>query len=588
MKIGRTRRLIASLVAAFALSAVILPGPTGSAAAPVFADDFESGDLGLWTQSSGFAVQQQLVFGGAWAGRITTSGQPGYASKTLASPQTDVFLHVRVNLLSSSGTVRLLRLLKAGGGGIASLRASSSGTLSTRNDVTGTATTSGTKMSKGVWHELQIHALVAGTGSMLEVWLDGARISDLSFATSLGTKPVTQVQLGSSSPVTMDAAYDDIVATTSLVTTDVSPPTVPQGLAASSITSNRVDLVWSASTDDSGTVAEYAVYRDDVPIGSAPGNRTTFSDTFAMPLTSYSYTVDAVDPAGRRSARSSPPLVVTTPAIDPPPPPPGGASVLVAAGDICQVAPKNCAGTASLAEASAPDVAVTLGDNQYNVGTLAQYLASYDREWGRFKDATKPSPGNHEWKTPNAQGYKDYFGPSFLTNGGTWYSFDLGTWHIVSLDSQCIAIGGCGPGSPVYAWLQQDLANDDHECTLAYWHKPRYSSGINHGSDTSSQPFWDVLQLEGAELVLNGHEHHYERFAPQTSLGAASETGIRQFVVGTGGNCCYPFGAPIANSEVRITGTRGILELTLAESSYSWRFIAVGGAALDSGTGVCH
>ena len=172
-------------------------------------------------------------------------------------------------------------------------------------------------------------------------------------------------------------------------------------------------------------VAEYAIYRDDVAIGLVPGNRTTFSDTSVLPLTTYSYSVDAADPGGRRSARSSPSLAVTTPALDPPPPS-GGTNVLVAAGDICQVAPTNCAGTASLVEASAPDVAVTLGDNQYSFGTLAQYLASYDLEWGRFKDVTKPSPGNHEWKTPSAQGYKDYFGASFLTNGGTWYSFDLG------------------------------------------------------------------------------------------------------------------------------------------------------------------
>jgi hypothetical protein len=262
--------------------------------------------------------------------------------------------------------------------------------------------------------------------------------------------------------------------------------------------------------------------------------------------------------------------------------------VLVAAGDICPVEPTNCAGTASLVEASAPDVAVTLGDNQYSSGTLAEYLASYDREWGRFKDSTRPSPGNHEWKSAGAHGYRDYFGPSVLTNGGTWYSFDLGAWHVVSLDSQCESIGGCGPGSPVHTWLQQDLATDSHACILAYWHKPRFSSGANHGSDASSQPFWDLLRAEGAEIVLNGHEHNYERFTPQTPLGVASTSGIRQFVVGTGGNCCYPFGPPIANSEVRITGTRGILELTLAATSYSWRFIAVGGAVLDAGSGACH
>jgi hypothetical protein len=655
------------LVAALAIA--ILPGIAGLAAAPAFADDFESGAPGAWTQSSRFAVQQQLAFGGAWAGRITTSGQPGYASKTLGTSLPDVFFDVRVNVQSSSGTVRFLRLLKSGGGGIASLRLASNGTLSIRNDVSGTIETSVTKMSKGVWHEVQVHARVAGNGSMIEVWLDGSRIADLSTTTSLGTKPVARVQLGSEAAVTMDAAYDDVVVATSFVTTDVTPPTVPQDLAATSVAGNRVDLQWSPATDETG-VASYGIYRDGEPIGSAQGTQTTFSDTSVMSLTSYSYTVDAVDRGDHRSARSTP-LVVGTPALDTTPPTvptglaatvhgatsvdlsweaatddvevtaytivrDGGeiatiparttftdatthggttykyeveavdaagnrsdrsssveattelASVLVAAGDICQATPTNCAGTASLVEASAPDVAVTLGDNQYSSGTLAQYLASYDLQWGRFRDKTKPSPGNHEWNTANAQGYRDYFGPSFLTNGGTWYSFDLGAWHVVSLDSECRSIGGCGPGSPVHSWLQQDLSADDHACTLAYWHKPRFSSGANHGSNTSSQPFWDLLGSEGAEIVLNGHEHNYERFAPQTPLGVASTSGIRQFVVGTGGNCCYPFGPPIANSEVRITGTRGIVELTLAATSYSWRFIAVGGAVLDSGTGDCH
>ena len=553
----------------------------------MFADDFESGGLGSWTQSSRVAVQQQLVFGGAWAGRITASGQSGYASKTLGTALADVFFDVRVNVQSSSGTVRFLRLLKSGGGGIASLRLAANGTLSIRNDVSGTIKTSVTKMSMGAWHEVQVHARIAGNGSMIEVWLDGARIADLSTTTSLGTKPVARVQLGSETAVTMDAAFDDVVVATSFVTTDVTPPTVPQDLAVTSVTGNHVDLRWVAATDHSG-VAWYGVYRDGTLIGSVPGTLTTFRDTSVSPLETYSFAVDALDTRGNRSDRSSPPLVVTTPALDPSPPPPGGSSVLVAAGDICQVSPTNCAGTASLVEASAPDVAVTLGDNQYSSGTLAQYLASYDLQWGRFKDTTRPSPGNHEWKTANAQGYKDYFGRAFLSNGGTWYSFDLGEWHVVSLDSQCLSIGGCGPGTPVHSWLQQDLAADDHACTLAYWHKPRFSSGANHGSDTSSQPFWDLLGLEGAEIVLNGHEHNYERFAPQTPLGVASETGIRQFVVGTGGNCCYPFGSAIANSEVRITDTRGILELTLAATSYSWRFIAVGGAVLDSGTGACH
>jgi hypothetical protein len=636
----------------------------------VFDDDFETGNLSAWSETAGFVAQQQRVFAGTWAGRATVAGAPGYASATLASPLPNVYLDTRVNVLSSSGTTRILRMRTASGAGLVSLRISANGKLSIRNDVTGTVPASSIKMSKGAWHELQLHVLVNGASSGIEVWLDGTRISALSFTTSLGTTPVGRVLVGNNSAATLDAAYDDVVVATSFVTGDLSPPSVPRDLRATSVSGNRVDLGWTASTDDTG-VDGYGVYRNGTLIGSAPGTQTVFSDTSVGPLTAYSYTVDAFDIGNNHSARSSP-LDVATPALDTVAPTAPTAltatadgpttvdlewqaatdevgvtaytvyrdgaeiasvagsqttftdataqqatthsyevdavdaagnqsgrsapaeattldgTILVAAGDICPLAPTDCAGTAALVQASAPDVAVTLGDNQYASGALTEYLASYDLTWGAFKGVTKPSPGNHEWKTLGAQGYKDYFGTAFLTNGNMWYSFDLGGWHIISLDSQCGSIGGCLSTGPVSTWLQQDLAADNHLCTLAYWHRPRFSSGTVHGGSTSVQPFWNLLHADGAEIVLNGHEHHYERFAPQTALAAPSPTGIRQFVVGTGGNCCYGFGIPVANSEVRISDARGILELTLGASSYSWRFLAVGGAILDSGTGTCH
>jgi hypothetical protein len=262
--------------------------------------------------------------------------------------------------------------------------------------------------------------------------------------------------------------------------------------------------------------------------------------------------------------------------------------VVTAAGDICPVSPTNCTGTASLILSLDPDLALTLGDNQYTNGTLAQYQASYDLQWGKFKARTRPAPGNHEWYTANAQGYRDYFGTGVLTNGGTWYSYNLGAWHLVSLDSSCTENGGCDPGSAQYTWLQQDLANDQHACTLAYWHHPRFSSGDAHGSSTTVQPLWGLLETEGAEIVLSGHDHVYERFAPQTGAGAASPSGIRQFVVGTGGASADGFAATQPNSEVRIATTKGVLELTLATSGYSWRFLNVTGAVLDAGTSTCH
>jgi hypothetical protein len=261
--------------------------------------------------------------------------------------------------------------------------------------------------------------------------------------------------------------------------------------------------------------------------------------------------------------------------------------VIAAAGDICLAKPASCRGTANLVLSLAPDRALTLGDNQYPKGTLTQYLASYDTTWGRFKAITRPAPGNHEWYTPNAQGYRDYFAGTIDTSGGLWYSYNLAGWHLVSLDSECAETAACGSGSQ-YEWLQDDLQSDSRSCTLAYWHHPRFSSGADHGNDPDLSPLWDLLIADGAELVLNGHDHDYERFAPQTSAGVASASGLREFVVGTGGTKTEAFATPQPNSQKRITGSKGVLELTLTASGYSWRFIAVGGAVLDQGSDTCH
>jgi hypothetical protein len=261
--------------------------------------------------------------------------------------------------------------------------------------------------------------------------------------------------------------------------------------------------------------------------------------------------------------------------------------VITAAGDICLAKPGSCKGTANLVLSLDPDRALTLGDNQYPKGTLAQYLASYETTWGLFKAITMPAPGNHEWYTPDAQGYRDYYGDTIDTTGGLYYSYNVGSWHLVSLDSECAETATCGAGSQ-YDWLQADLQADSALCTLAYWHHPRFSSGADHGNDPDVSPLWDLLIADGAEVVLNGHDHDYERFAPQTSAGAASASGLREFVVGTGGTRTEAFAAAQPNSQVRITGSKGVLELTLTATGYSWRFIAVGGTVLDSGADTCH
>ena len=196
----------------------------------------------------------------------------------------------------------------------------------------------------------------------------------------------------------------------------------------------------------------------------------------------------------------------------------------------------------------------TLGDNSNETGTAAQYADCYGATWGQFLDRTSASAGNHDYYANGAASYFAYFGKAAGPSGTGWYSYDLGGWHIVVLNAECEYVGGCGPGSPQDRWLVADLAAHPATCTLAYWHQPRFSSGApGQATDVAYQWFWEDLYAFHADVVLNGHAHDYERFAPQTPSGKASPTGIREFVVGTGGAGQIPLGTVQPNSEVRHT-----------------------------------
>jgi hypothetical protein len=265
-------------------------------------------------------------------------------------------------------------------------------------------------------------------------------------------------------------------------------------------------------------------------------------------------------------------------------------SILVGAGDIAGCSSAGDEATAKLIDGMPTAIVFTTGDNAYDSGTEAEYKDCYGPTWGRHKARTYPSPGNHEYYTENASGYFDYFGAVAGDPNKGYYSYDVGDWHVVSLNSMCENVGGCGATSPMLTWLEKDLAANPTRCTLAYFHHPLFTSGSGHGNNTKMGPTWEALYEADTDIVVNGHEHVYERFAPQNPSGEADPArGIREFVVGTGGFLPYSFAKTKPNSQVRNADTLGVLKLTLNQSDYDWEFVPVAGETFtDSGSDDCH
>jgi hypothetical protein len=265
-------------------------------------------------------------------------------------------------------------------------------------------------------------------------------------------------------------------------------------------------------------------------------------------------------------------------------------AVLVGAGDIASCDDLlGAEATAKLLD-NIPGSVFAVGDLAYPDGSDEQFKNCYGPTWGRFKDRTRPAPGNHEYRSNGASGYVRYFGAMAGDPQKEYYSYDLGEWHIIVLNSECDKVGGCGAGSAQEQWLRQDLNAHRVKCTLAYWHKPLFSSGAEHGNDPEVKPLWDALYAADAEIVINGHDHDYERFAPQDPSGKPDpQRGIREFVVGTGGKSHRTFTSPKPNSELRQADTFGVLKLTLHRTSYDWEFIPQAGKTFtDSGSNNCH
>jgi hypothetical protein len=264
---------------------------------------------------------------------------------------------------------------------------------------------------------------------------------------------------------------------------------------------------------------------------------------------------------------------------------PTGDTILVGAGDIAGGSANK---TADLIKAI-PGTVFTLGDNAYSSGTASEFMTNFDPTWGQFKSRILfPTPGNHDYLTANASAYFSYFGAAAGDPTKGYYSKDLGGWHIIVLNANCSAIGGCGVGSPQEVWLRADLAAHPTTCTLAMWHHPLFNIG-QHGPATAVKPLFQALYDANADVVLTGHDHDYQRWKPLDPNGVADATrGIREFVVGTGGIGFYTLGSS-ALVESQNTGTYGVLKMTLRASSYSWEFIHEAGKTFtDSGTTSCH
>jgi hypothetical protein len=381
---------------------------------------------------------------------------------------------------------------------------------------------------------------------------------------------------------------------------DTTPPTVLLTSPAdgSSTLDTKPHFAGDAAVTgtDSATVT-VKIYAGSTATGSPvqtlstthfPSGDWTVDASAALPHGTYTAQAEQSDSAGNlgKSAPSTFQVVASLASGDP---------VLAGAGDIGDCTDSGVAQTANLLLGLPSAHVQTFGDNAYPAGSDTDFANCYNPYWGQVKNRTTPSIGDHEYQTPNAAGYFNYFaaqlapyGPSATDPTRAYYSYDLGAWHIVVLNAACEDVPGCSVNGQL-AWLDADLGAHSNACTLTVLHEPLFSSGDVHPNNITMQPFWNVLYANNADIVVAGDQHAYERYAPQDPQGYYNPSrGIREFIVGTGGGSLYNFGNINANSEVRYRSTYGILALTLHSAGYDWKYIPTSGTFTDSGTGTCH
>ncbi len=599
------------LIVALVMTVAVIAPMQVASAVTLFTEGFESGNLSNWTSTTAFTAQQAIVRTGSWAGRASASSGPAFASKTIPA-QTDVYLRAFTRVASHAGTNQILRMSSsAGGGSLVSLNLTNSHQLQVKNNVLATTRSTGVTLAQGTFVDLQLHLRIDGTNGSVDLWVNGVMAPGLAGAWNFGTTPIDGVVIGAQAAgnPAMDVVYDDVEVATTFIGggPPPMPPATPTNFRATGVFHDHVDLAWNASSGATG----YTVYRGGTVIGTTASS--TFSDTTVDPETNYQYSVDAFNSEGS-SPQSSPPISVTTPAA-----PTGGGTVVMAAGDIaCDPADSNYNGgngtsskcrqkfTAQLLAGA--DHVLAIGDTQYDCGGLSAFNTSYDPTWGVYKGITSPILSDEDYDTSGtgcgaagADGYFSYFNSRLVAQEGAtaedptkgYYSFDIGGWHVVALNSECVRIpGGCGENGAQNNWLEADLAASSAQCEVALLHAPLFTSKQPSGTvDNSVKPLVDDLYAGGVEMVLSGDKHFYERFWPQTPSGARDDAnGIVQWVVGVGGksrNGLSTFRRP--NSAAATAGTFGVLELTLNSGSYAWDFIVEGNNGFtDTGSASCH
>ncbi|WP_020666692.1 discoidin domain-containing protein [Amycolatopsis nigrescens] len=493
--------------------------------------------------SKGKPVATSTVEGSGFAGGLAVDGDPRsrWASAVSADPQW-----IRIDLGGPSTVHRVKLSWEAAYAAKYRLEVSDDGThWSTAREVTG------------------------GDGGTDELTGLGAHGR---FARLVGTERATEYGY---------SLWEVEVFGTSDASGDTVAPSTPAGLKAGAVTATSAALGWSAATDNVG-VTGYDVLRDGAVVATAAS--TAFTDSGLSPDTAYRYAVRARDAAGNVSAPGDEVTLKTTAGS-------GNAFVVAAAGDIadrCLASSSSCVHpkTAKLVEGMNPAAVLTMGDNQYDDAHLSDFEKYYDSTWGRFKDITHPVPGNHEtYDDPPLGGYKDYFGPIATPAGKTYYSWEKGNWHFIALDSNDFAPGAMEPEQ--LTWLKEDLAKNTKGCVAAYYHHPRYSSG-DHGDNPTVDELWQTLVDNKVDLVLNGHDHHYERFLPQNAEGQPDPAGPTQIIGGTGGMTLYDVHAAHP-ATAKLLSEFGVLKLNLSDTTFATQLLGLDGKTLDSSpTYSCH